>query len=238
MRFCLKFGLLASIAAVFLTGCGGGGDTVFSGSATETVWNFVYPPSGNTAVPIKQLVNGLDGGQSIGFSLGVHYVADFDPGNPQLLVQVQDQASNALIDSANLTPVQDGHYTAFALGRETSSAKVLLFTNSPAPVSGNVGYRYLHADPIVGPVDLYLLNATATQTTDIKAGVTLGQFGTSVTAPAGNYLVSVTAPGVAPNGSTDLARSPVTLTAGRNYFLVVSRNSPGSALVVKAIAER
>lgn len=213
----------------------------YDGKASVTTWNYLYSSSGTSAVALNQKINGFDGGSNIPFSGATIFTGDYQLSNPSFAVQLNRSSDNSFLLASSFVPTQNGKFTAFVLGKDlatgTTQPAYLNFANRPAPALGKVNIRVLHAIPGASAVDTYLKVGTGTPS-KIYFGTGYRSATSNNEVAAGSYTVIVTPGGVAPNNATNICQSPVSLSANKSYYLVVTRNSPSSTPVVQAIAER
>jgi len=93
-----------------------------------------------------------------GHSYGIpaEAVITLDQTEQKLLIQARDSDSGLLLDSLSYTMVENGAYMTAILGSEEEPHLLCEPIDTRPPASGMIKFRFLHAAPILGPVDIYV----------------------------------------------------------------------------------
>ncbi|RLD93221.1 MAG: hypothetical protein DRJ29_09480 [Bacteroidetes bacterium] len=79
-----------------------------------------------------------------------------DQAEQELLIQALDSDSGLLLDSLSYTMFENGAYMTAILGSEEEPHLLCEPINTRPPATGMIKFRFLHASPDMGPVDIYI----------------------------------------------------------------------------------
>ncbi len=79
-----------------------------------------------------------------------------DQAEQELLIQALDSDSGLLLDSLSYTMFENGAYMTALLGSEEEPHLLCEPINTRPPATGMIKFRFLHASPDMGPVDIYI----------------------------------------------------------------------------------
>ncbi len=225
--------LVLALAAVsiFGTSCG-------SSSAKLRIVQAI--PDVSAGQPLDIYLDGNKAASSIGFG-GTFPTTGYQStgaGTRHLQVFLSGQTTGALFDG-NLTLASGNDYTAVLSGFSTSSniaATLFKDTNSPAPTSGNVSIRAIHASPTwnysyyPAGMDVFVV-APGTSIFGVAPTFSaLGYLNPAITkyvsAPAGSYDVIATPPGLP---AEIIVGGPYTFNSGV-IRTVIFIDAPGGGL--------
>jgi hypothetical protein len=79
-----------------------------------------------------------------------------DQAEQELLIQALDSDSGLLLDSLSYTMLENGAYMTAILGSEEEPHLLCEPIDTRPPATGLIKFRFLHASPDMGPVDIYI----------------------------------------------------------------------------------
>lgn len=212
----------ASLLALGLTACGGGG----GGSAVPTAQLRAIHASAD-APKVDILVNGSAALTAVAYKT---VSAFLNPPSGVDRIQINPTGSTSSVIDTKVTLSPGHQYTAVALGSVSSSAPAgeslqLALVDDPgnAPATGNVKLRVVHGAPGVPGVDIYVsdptaaLPATPTVAALSFAGIAPAAGSQALQVPAGQYRIRITPAGQPASIAFD--SGPLTLAAGSDLLL-------------------
>jgi hypothetical protein len=83
-------------------------------------------------------------------------IIKLDQAEQEILILARDSDSGLFLDSISYTMIENGAYMTAILGSEEEPHLLCEPINMRPPASGMIKFRFLHAAPAMGPVDIYI----------------------------------------------------------------------------------
>ena len=90
------------------------------------------------------------------YGIPAEAIVTLDQAEQVLLIQARDSDSGLLVDSLSYAMVENGAYMTAIMGSEEDAHLLCEPINTHPPAMGMIKYRFLHAAPAMGPVDIYV----------------------------------------------------------------------------------
>ena len=90
------------------------------------------------------------------YGIPAEAIITLDQAEQELLIQALDSDSGLLLDSLSYTMLENGAYMTAILGSEEEPHLLCEPIDTRPPATGMVKFRFLHASPDMGPVDIYI----------------------------------------------------------------------------------
>ena len=90
------------------------------------------------------------------YGIPAEAIITLDQAEQELLIQALDSDSGLLLDSLSYTMLENGAYMTAILGSEEEPHLLCEPINTRPPATGMIKFRFLHASPDMGPVDVYI----------------------------------------------------------------------------------
>jgi len=90
------------------------------------------------------------------YGIPAEAIITLDQTEQVLLIQALDSDSGLLLDSLSHTMLENGAYMTAILGSEEEPYLLCEPINTRPPATGMIKFRFLHASPDMGPVDIYI----------------------------------------------------------------------------------
>lgn len=217
------------VGLLFAVGCGGSG----SSSTTQQLRVVLASPD---APAVDVLINGSEVATSLAYKNATGYL----PVNtkPQR-VDVQEVSNASPILQQTVTVPASANQTLFVTG-PTAHVQGLLLTDgsttSTTVTTGDGNVRVVNASDVMGPADVYIVNAGAglAGATPIAKSLAYGQVVGYESVAIGNYDVFLTAPGTT---SVYLHTGPLALTQSQ-YQTVVALDGVGGGVSYLALIDQ
>jgi len=217
------------VAAVLVSACGGGPNTIFDPSGKD-FGAIRFVNASPNAPGLDAAINGNVFEQDLVYAEASSYIP-IRTGTPY--AEFRRTGTDQVLAETEIGVAKKGNFTLFAVDPASSMGTLYLSDDYEAPEQGNIRVRFVHAAPGAGDVDIYVTAPGASLAGAEPTVTDLPYLGSTgyLEVPAGTYQVRI-----CPAGTKTVAidSGPVATTAGQ-VISAVALGDPGVGVPFGAI---